>query len=128
MASTVVREISQELETKTREFYEFVLPPVDIRMTETEFVVVIDVPGFPKSDIDIRLDGNMLLVRAKREEAESEDDKIVCTQRPRILDKKIRLPADALDLADSVGSARCADGVLTITVPRSKRGQNIPVE
>lgn len=128
LASTVVKGITEEIETKTREFYEFVLPPVDIHMTDAEFIIVIDVPGFNKHSIDIHLDGNILLVRANRQSDKDENDKIVCEQRPHMIDKKICLPADALDLAESVGSAKYDDGVLTITVPRKTRGQNIPVE
>ena len=128
IASTVVKEIADEIETRTREFYEFVLPPVDIHMTESEFIVIIDVPGFTKENIDVRLDGNILLVRAKREENENENDKIVCIQRPQKIDKKIRLPADSLDISESVSSAKYTEGVLTITIPRKNRGQNILVE
>ncbi len=128
LAGSIVKEIAQEIETKTREFYEFVLPPVDIHMTDAEFVVVVDVPGFAKEDIDVRLEGNVLLVRAKREPDSDENDKLVCAQRPCIIDKKIRIPADSLDLSESVGSARYADGVLTITIQRKSRGHNILVE
>lgn len=124
LANTVVKEI----ETKTREFYEFVLPPVDIHMTDSEFVIVVDVPGFPKESIDVRLDGNILLIRAKRQTESNEGDKIVCAQRPQIIDKKIHIPADALDLSESVGSARYVDGVLSITIQRKTRGHNILVE
>ena len=127
LAGTVVKEICQELDTKTREFYEFVLPPADILQTDSEFVVIVDVPGFSREAIDVRLDANILRIRAEKKEDEDGADRLISAQRPRMLDKKIRLPADAQDLAESVGSARYDEGVLTVSVPRRTRGQNIPV-
>ena len=128
MTDTVAREVSREIGSKTREFYEFVLPAVDIHMSGHEITVTVDVPGFPKDAIDVRLDGNALIVRARRERPEGENNDIVCAQRPLLVDKRIRLPLGAEDIAESVSSARCEDGVLTVTVPRERRGTSIPVQ
>lgn len=128
VATTMAREISREIGSKTREFYEFVLPAVDIHMTAREITVVADVPGFAKDSIDVRLDGNALIIRARRERPDGEESSIVCAQRPLFIDKRVRLPADAADIAESVGSARCEDGVLTVTIPRERRGTSIPVQ
>jgi len=46
MAKEVIREIGN----KSREFYEFVLPPVDIYLKGNNLIVTIDVPGFKKED------------------------------------------------------------------------------
>ena len=111
---------------ETREFYEFVLPPVDISVDASgRAVVVIDVPGFGIDDISVRVEGDLLTVRAERPEAEGAGKggepaaaaEAVQLQRPRHLDKTIRLPVRAGAGARESCTARCADGVLTVTVP-----------
>jgi HSP20 family molecular chaperone IbpA len=44
----VAKEIMKEIGNRSREFYEFVLPPVDIYEDGTELVVIVDLPGFQK--------------------------------------------------------------------------------
>ena len=114
---------------ETREFYEFVLPPVDISVDASgRAVVVIDVPGFGIDDISVRVEGDLLTVRAERpeEEGAGKGDEpaaaaaaaaAVQLQRPRRLDKTIRLPVRAGAGARESCTARCADGVLTVIVP-----------
>ena len=38
----------KEIGNKSREFYEFVLPPVDMHLNESNLTVTIDIPGFEK--------------------------------------------------------------------------------
>ena len=111
---------------ETREFYEFVLPPVDISVDASgRAVVVIDVPGFGIDDISVRVEGDLLTVRAERPKAEGAGNggepaaaaAAVQLQRPRRLDKTIRLPVRAGAGARESCTARCADGVLTVIVP-----------
>ena len=112
---------------ETREFYEFVLPPVDISVDASgRAVVVIDVPGFGIDDISVRVEGDLLTVRAERPEAEGAGNggepaaaaaAAAQLQRPRRLDKTIRLPVRAGAGARESCTARCADGVLTVIVP-----------
>ena len=42
----VAKEIMKEIGNRSREFYEFVLPPVDIYEDGTELVIMVDLPGF----------------------------------------------------------------------------------
>ena len=44
----MVKEVMREIGNKSREFYEFVLPPVDMVMQNDSLVVTIDMPGFDK--------------------------------------------------------------------------------
>ena len=46
--SRVLKEIMKEIGNRSREFYEFVLPPVDIYEDAIELVVIVDLPGFQK--------------------------------------------------------------------------------
>jgi HSP20 family protein len=66
----VAKEIMKDLSNRSREFYEFVLPPIDIVEDANDLVVTIDLPGFAKRDIKLRVTGNILSISAKREEVE----------------------------------------------------------
>ena len=68
----MAKEIMKELSNKSREFYEFILPPVDIVEGANDLVVTIDLPGFAKKDIKLRIVGNVLSISGKREDVENE--------------------------------------------------------
>lgn len=115
----------KEIGNKSREFYEFVLPPVDMYLDNEKLTLLIDLPGFLKKDIKLSLDGNVLSIQACKEITNEKDHNIICNQRPNIIDKKIRLP---IELGDEVSSAKYEHGVLTITIPVKKHGKDISIE
>jgi len=121
----MVKEVMREIGNKSREFYEFVLPPVDIVMQNDSLVVTIDMPGFDKKEIKVRIHGHILSINAKRETVG--DGTVVWRQRPNTVDKKIRLPMRVKDEEDLGASAKYHDGVLTLTIP-IKTGKNITIE
>ena len=57
-----------------------------------------------------------------------ENIKMICNQRPNIIDKKIRLPVDVKDGENAVSSAKYSQGVLSITIPIQKNDKNIKIE
>lgn len=63
-------EIYGELDGRSRQFYEFVMPAIDIIEEGNDLAVTIDLPGFAKKDINLRITGNVLYITAKRELAE----------------------------------------------------------
>ena len=101
---------------RTREFYEFVLPPVDIREDAAGLTVLADVPGFRMEDISVRVRGDLLTIRAEGGGGDGGDGRAVSLQRPRRLDKTVRLPVPARE--EGRCTATCADGVLTVRIPR----------
>jgi HSP20 family protein len=121
----MVKEVMKEIGNKSREFYEFILPPVDMILQNDSLIVTIDMPGFDKKEIKLRLNGNILSISAKRED--ETEGTVVWRQRPRIIDKKVRLPIEVKDDEDLGASAKYRDGVLTLTIP-TKTGKNITVE
>ncbi len=121
----MVREVIKEIGNKSREFYEFVLPPIDIQLENDNLVVTVDLPGFDKKDIKLRINGNILSINAKRET--DHDGKVIWHQRPHMVDKKIRLPVDVKEGEDLEGSAKSHNGVLTLKVP-VKHGKDITIE
>jgi HSP20 family molecular chaperone IbpA len=56
----MAKEVMREIGNKSREFYEFILPPVDIYLKGNNLIVTIDVPGFKKEDIELSIRRNVL--------------------------------------------------------------------
>lgn len=121
----MVKEVMKEIGNKSREFYEFVLPPVDVVMQNDKLLVSIDMPGFDKKDIKLRIHGHILSINAKRETVG--EGTIIWRQRPNVVDKKVRLPMRVKDDEDLGASAKYQDGVLVLSIP-IKSGKNITIE
>ena len=102
----LVSEVIKEIGNKSREFYEFVLPPVDMYRNENSLKVVIDIPGFNKEDIKLVLCQDILSIKAQKEDDEKESETLISNQRPNIIDKKVRLPIDIKQGEEKIDSAK----------------------
>lgn len=125
LVKSMAKEMIKEIGNKSREFYEFVLPPVDMYLDNDKLTLLIDMPGFTKKDIKLSLENNILSIQAHKETSDGKNYNIICNQRPNIIDKKIRLP---IDVEDALSFARYEQGVLTITIGIQKHGKDITVE
>lgn len=121
----MAKELARELDSKSREFFEFVMPAIDMAEDGNELVVVIDVPGFAKKDISLRIAGNILSISAKREQEESLGT-VYYRHRPLKIDKKIVLPISVKEEEKVVGKATYENGVVTLRIPIPK-STNIPI-
>ena len=124
----MAKEVMREIGNKSREFYEFVLPPVDIHLEKNNLVITVDIPGFNKDDIKLTIHGNILSIKAEKKINTNSKDEIICNQRPNVIDKKIRLPIKIKEGEEKVNSAKYVDGVLTIKIPTSTTGKPISIE
>ena len=126
----LVKEIVKEIGNKSREFYEFVLPPVDMYLSAENLKIIIDIPGFAKKDIELGLCKDILSIKAKKNTLKETDaeSKLICSQRPSLIDKKIRLPIENRQDEETIESAIYQDGVLTITIPVAKTKKDASVE
>ena len=121
----MARELAKELDNRSREFYEFVMPAIDIAEDGSDLVVMIDLPGFAKKDISLRITGNLLSISAKRDQEESLGT-VYYRHRPLRIDKKIMLPISVKEEEMVVGKASCENGVVTLRIPIPK-STNIPI-
>ena len=121
----VAKEIMKEIGNRSREFYEFVLPPVDIYEDGTELVVIVDLPGFQKKDIHVNISKDILTLRAKRV-IDMDPHTIHFTQRPTKIEKKIPLPYSIPEDDNSKTKADYANGILKIRIPISNM-TNVPI-
>jgi HSP20 family molecular chaperone IbpA len=121
------REFSREIGKRSREFYEFVMPAIDMYEDENGLIVKIDLPGFKKDEIKISVEEDILSIRAKRMEPEDERlGTILYKQRPVQIDKRISLPIPIKEGEKVTGTAVYSDGVVTLRIPISRVGV-IPV-
>lgn len=92
---------------------------VDLVEHDDEFVVTVDLPGFDREDVDVRVTDHTLSIKAEQatETEEGEETYLHRERRHRSLHRSIRLPGD-VD-AEAV-KARMKNGVLTITLPKSE--------
>ena len=128
LVKSMTKEMIKEIGNKSREFYEFVLPPVDMHLDDDKLTLLVDIPGFMKKDIKLSLNGNILSIQACKEISDEDKHNMICNQRPNIIDKKIRLPIELKDGEESVSSAKYENGVLKIIIPVQKQGKDITIE
>jgi HSP20 family protein len=123
----MANELMRELGNRSREFFEFVMPALDMYEDGSDLVVLIDLPGFSKQDISLRILDNVLSIIAKRQR---EENKIMGTvyirQRPLHINKKVPLPIRVTEEDQVLGSATYIDGVVTLRIP-IPRYNTIPI-
>lgn len=94
---------------------------VDVRDGDEEFVIVADLPGFEKEDIDLAIDERTLVISTSRETHEESDDEsgeyIRRERRHESMRRTLRLPETVM--ADDA-TASYKNGVLTVTIPKEQ--------
>jgi HSP20 family protein len=122
----VARELVKGLDDRSREFYEFVMPAIDIIEEGNDLVITIDLPGFAKKDINLRIIGNVLYITAKRDQAEPLGT-VYYRHRPLKIDKRVLLPISLKEEEEKVeGRATYENGIVTLKIPLPKT-TNIPI-
>jgi HSP20 family protein len=112
--------LAKEMDGRSREFYEFVMPAIDIIEEGNDLVVTIDLPGFAKKDINLRIIGNVLYITAKKEHTEPLGT-IYYRYRPLKIDKRVLLPISFKEEEEKVeGRATYENGVVTLRIPIPK--------
>ena len=124
----LMKEMIKEIGNKSREFYEFVLPPMDMYLNEKNLKIVIDIPGFAKKDIKLSLCGDILSIKAEKIIDEKDLKTLISNQRPNMINKKVRLPIEIKEGEEKIESAKYEDGVLVLVIPVTKKSKNITIE
>jgi len=93
------------------------LPDMDVFEREGKTVVRVDLPGMKREDIAVAVEGDMLVIRGKREEAqEVKQQDYYCAERAvGEFSRAISLPEGVT--ADEI-EGTYKDGVLEVVVPR----------
>lgn len=104
----------------------FVLPKVDVKETKDAYTLDMDLPGRTENDVELNLKDNVLTISSKKEEVseskettpQNEAEKWLIKERQSVqFERSFTLPEDV----DGEGiAATFKNGVLTVTMPRSK--------
>jgi len=96
---------------------------IDVKETERAYTVQAEMPGVPKEDIQVSLDGNMVTLRAevKQQDTQTKDEKVLRSERYfGSVSRSFQLPQD-IDQGES--RAKFDNGVLTLTLPKKVGGK-----
>ena len=122
----MAKEVMKEINNKSKEFYEFILPPVDMVEDSNDLLVIIDLPGFNKNDITLRINKNVLSIKANKPDNEYRGT-VYLKQRPTKIDKRILLPFSVDDDDEVTGTANYTDGIITLRIPSKNLGNRIQI-
>jgi HSP20 family protein len=90
------------------------MPAIDIIEEGNDLVVTIDLPGFAKKDINLRIISNVLYITAKRERAEPLGT-VFYRHRPLKIDKRVLLPISFKEEEEKVeGKAKDENGIVML--------------
>ena len=96
----------------------------DVRKTDQNYEVVMDLPGFKKEDIQIHLDkGYLTISAAKKEEKKEQDENGIYLRQERYTGSMRRTFYVGDHMTPSDVQAKYEDGVLTLTLPRKEAPQ-----
>ena len=100
-------------------------PSTDIKETDENYVVSVEVPGVAKEDVDIRIDGDTLTIHGeKKQEIKEDKENYHCVERHYgSFERMLTIPKDAN--TDDI-DAKFKDGVLTIDIKR--KAKSVPKE
>ena len=91
---------------------------VDVKETEGGYTVQAEVPGVPKEDIHVSVEGNVVSLRAevRQLDQKTEGEKVLRSERYYgSVARSFQLPAD-IDAAQA--KAKYDNGILTLTLPK----------
>ncbi len=104
--------------------------PIDIIKGDDDVTVVVDVPGFSKDEVDVRLDEGILLITAEREiEREEENTEYIRRERSKKRTRRrVRIP---YGVDEEEVEAEMNNGVLEVIIPlkdeEEKSGKEIKI-
>lgn len=110
-------DLMEDVENKEEEERGVIKPLADVHETDDAVIVVMDMPGVDKKDIDITIsDDELHVVAEKKIESEVTEKNYHKRERTyRKFERRVLLPVDVkMDEA----RARLADGVLEVTLPK----------
>lgn len=111
----ILKELGRQLDDLTREFYEKVLPPVDMYEEGGTLNVLVDLPGFPKQNISVRVRSDSTLIIDASKDEERNPGLRYSSQRPRRVHREIRLPVKVP--RDATVDGKYEEGVLKLKIP-----------
>ncbi|MBS0466107.1 MAG: Hsp20/alpha crystallin family protein [Proteobacteria bacterium] len=103
---------------------------IDVKEDDAAYTVQAEVPGVPKEDINVSIDGNVVSLRAevRQHDQKKDGEKLLRSERYYgAVARSFQLPVD-VDAAQA--KARYDNGVLTLTLPKlqGNKTQRLTIE
>ena len=97
-------------------------PLIDVSETESNYLVIMDLPGVEKKDVEVNLSNGVLTVLGERKTSER------CDEKKQIWDETIygtfnRSFELTSDIVEDKIKAKFKDGVLNIAIPKAEEGK-----
>ena len=105
------------------------LPSVDVRETETAYVIEAELPGFEEKDVEIRLDGNTLTIESRRENLKNDEAAVKAGEDGNYLIRERRLSAfsRSFKLPENIDhegiNASFSNGILSMELAKKPEAQ-----
>ena len=95
-----------------------VTPAVDVRETESGYLMEVDLPGHTEKDVEVKLDNNLLTISSKKDEKheEKKDGYLVKERRYASFSRSFVLPEE---VDREKIDAQFKNGVLTLSFPKT---------
>jgi HSP20 family protein len=93
---------------------------VDVKENGDAYIVQAEIPGVPKEDIQVAVEGNVVSLRAeiKQQDSTSQDEKTLRSERYYgAVSRSFQL---ASDIDQTQAKAKYDNGVLTLTLPKKQ--------
>lgn len=114
------------LTTSSQQFLNGWLPAIDLYEDNDNLVVMAELPGMAKEDIDISLHGDVLTISGERKEQERQDAEVYRAERfLGRFQRTLTLPT-AVD--SSKVQANYKDGILKVTLPKAEHAKPKQIE
>ena len=103
---------------------------VDVKETPAAYTVLAELPGVPKEDIHVTVEGSVVTLRAevKQEDRQTEGEKVLRSERYfGALTRSFQMPAD---IDEASAKAKFDNGVLQLTLPKkvAVAGQRLTID
>jgi HSP20 family protein len=103
---------------------------IDVTETPAAYTVLAELPGVPKEDIHVTVDGNVVTLRAevKQQDRQQDGEKLLRSERYYgAVSRSFQMP---VDIDDAAAKAKCENGVLQLTLPKKAAvaGQRLTID
>ncbi|MBV7265483.1 Hsp20/alpha crystallin family protein [Erythrobacter ani] len=95
------------------------MPALEMKETDEEYHLTVELPGVSQEDVDISVEGDMLVLKGekKEEREEKERDYTISERSYGAFERRVSLPKDCV--VDQI-QASSDNGVITIAIPRAQ--------
>jgi HSP20 family protein len=103
------------------------LPAVDLRESDAQYLMEVELPGLAEKDIEVKLDNNLLTISSRKEEKSQEkrNGYLLKERRSAHFSRSFVLPED---VEREKIAAEFNNGILTLTFPKVPAAQPKTIE